>query len=327
MPKDKWETMVQYKKNSNLDNINKEISELNENFITEVSKLKVYYIQRKEEFNTFTKNLESIIPNSSAKKGEEIKKQFKEEYYKFTKYKKETEDKIRKLNIEFNKQLKDLYAKAEPDIDNLEKLGAKKSIHTCWPVSIRNERPKKLIREVLLDAIHNNFKRILLSSCNPGDIPLDKDIASHNVIIHMAHQSVLSDGMPFRVEDDPTKPVSKEERFSKSMARYESTAINEIKSMNVFFSEDDVEINLRKFINRQIPILYVTGIPGSGKSTTAKDICNKMEATYIELDQLHLNPTLKIYWNSYLFKYLDSIHKTHEEIHDIINKSSYICRF
>ena len=48
----------------------------------------------------------------------------------------------------------------------------------------------------------------------------------------------------------------------------------------------------RKKLNRQVPhILFICGLPGSGKSTLGKKIANKLKFSFIDLDEAVLNDT------------------------------------
>lgn len=55
---------------------------------------------------------------------------------------------------------------------------------------------------------------------------------------------------------------------------------------NLILNQEDIYINIDKFINNASNILLVTGISGSGKSTLSKELADKYDASIIELDYL-----------------------------------------
>jgi len=104
-----------------------------------------------------------------------------------------------------------------------------------------------------------------------------------------------------------TVTVGDDNRFKKY---YNESIVNE----NWIFSKDDIYINFEIWKPNKNNILYITGLSGSGKSTLAKEIADKYNAEYVELDILELScfrnekissdyqskqtELMKEYWNS-----------------------------
>lgn len=72
----------------------------------------------------------------------------------------------------------------------------------------------------------------------------------------------------------------------------EINAIIEGTDLPIISSEDNIYINYDKFENKQIQVLYVTGLSGGGKSYLSKKIAKKLKCEYVELDSW-FSPTNK----------------------------------
>lgn len=55
----------------------------------------------------------------------------------------------------------------------------------------------------------------------------------------------------------------------------------------VLFSEKDTIYNLDKFVSGEVPILFITGMSGSGKSVLGKRFAKEYDAEYIEMDMMN----------------------------------------
>ena len=55
---------------------------------------------------------------------------------------------------------------------------------------------------------------------------------------------------------------------------------------NFLISENDIYVNMDKWLNKEVNICFVTGFSGSGKSTLAKKFALKNGAIYVETDML-----------------------------------------
>ena len=58
------------------------------------------------------------------------------------------------------------------------------------------------------------------------------------------------------------------------------------KKMGIIFSDDDVHYNVHRFLNKEVPVLWITGMSGGGKTTLADQICDKTDADLIGIDEV-----------------------------------------
>ncbi len=58
------------------------------------------------------------------------------------------------------------------------------------------------------------------------------------------------------------------------------------KKMGIIFSDDDVHYNIHRFLNKEVPILWITGMSGGGKTTLANQICDKTKCDLFGIDDI-----------------------------------------
>lgn len=56
--------------------------------------------------------------------------------------------------------------------------------------------------------------------------------------------------------------------------------------MGIIFDDGDVNYNVNKFLNKEVPVLWLTGMSGGGKTTLANQICDKTDADLIGIDEV-----------------------------------------
>jgi uridine kinase len=56
--------------------------------------------------------------------------------------------------------------------------------------------------------------------------------------------------------------------------------------MGILFDDDDVRYNVNKFLHKEVPVLWVTGMSGGGKTTLANQICDKTDADLVGIDEI-----------------------------------------
>ena len=75
--------------------------------------------------------------------------------------------------------------------------------------------------------------------------------------------------------------------FSQYIPEHElSEIIQEAGMMPLVFSEDDVQYNIQKFLQKQTPVLWITGMSGGGKSWSAKEFSKETGADILHTDSL-----------------------------------------
>ena len=57
----------------------------------------------------------------------------------------------------------------------------------------------------------------------------------------------------------------------------------------LLFGKKDVYYNYDKFKNKEIKLCVITGYSGSGKSTLGREIANRLDAEYCDLDKVIKN--------------------------------------
>lgn len=72
-----------------------------------------------------------------------------------------------------------------------------------------------------------------------------------------------------------------------NLNQYVNAWLGEAANESIFFSGKDEYFNIDKWVRgKGTNILYITGLPGSGKSTLGQELANKYGATFIELDRI-----------------------------------------
>ena len=111
---------------------------------------------------------------------------------------------------------------------------------------------------------------------NKVDPKYEKELAK-NIIKRMKELKMkkifVGDGNPFF------------KYYIKSGLREDATLVNE----SILLDDKDFTYNLDKWENKEVPILFIGGLMGSGKSTLAKQLANKYNAQYVEMDIISAN--------------------------------------
>ena len=87
--------------------------------------------------------------------------------------------------------------------------------------------------------------------------------------------------------------------------------------LNAVFNGNDIYIRVDEFKAKKLPILFITGMSGGGKTTLAKKIVEQQKCTYIEIDAFSNCQYVNKKDHPWLFEYLQSIGKDSTE--DISN--------
>ena len=58
------------------------------------------------------------------------------------------------------------------------------------------------------------------------------------------------------------------------------------KKMGIIFSDDDVHYNVNRFLKHEVPVLWITGMSGGGKSTLADQLADKTKADLFGIDDI-----------------------------------------
>ena len=65
-----------------------------------------------------------------------------------------------------------------------------------------------------------------------------------------------------------------------------SAILLEAGKMPILFSENDINYNVNKFLNHKVPVLWITGMSGGGKSTLANKLADETNADLLSLDSV-----------------------------------------
>ena len=90
------------------------------------------------------------------------------------------------------------------------------------------------------------------------------------------------------------------------------------KKMGIIFSDDDVHYNVNRFLNKEVPVLWITGVSGGGKSTLAKEIADKAPGVISLLSIDNLDDFVGIYVIEHDMKTINKWRK--DKVYDIIYK-------
>ena len=90
------------------------------------------------------------------------------------------------------------------------------------------------------------------------------------------------------------------------------------KKMGIVFSDDDVHYNVNRFLNKEVPVLWITGMSGGGKSTLAGEIADKAPGVISLLSIDNLDDFVGIYVIEHDMKTINKWRK--DKVYDIIYK-------
>ena len=90
------------------------------------------------------------------------------------------------------------------------------------------------------------------------------------------------------------------------------------KKMGIIFSDDDVHYNVNRFLSKEVPVLWITGMSGGGKSTLAGEIADKAPGVISLLSIDNLDDFVGIYVIEHDMKTINKWRK--DKVYDIIYK-------
>lgn len=90
------------------------------------------------------------------------------------------------------------------------------------------------------------------------------------------------------------------------------------KKMGIIFSDDDVHYNVHRFLNKEVPVLWITGMSGGGKSTLAGEMADKAPGVVSLLSIDNLDDFVGIYVIEHDMKTINKWRK--DKVYDIIYK-------
>ena len=90
------------------------------------------------------------------------------------------------------------------------------------------------------------------------------------------------------------------------------------KKMGIIFSDDDVHYNVQRFLNMEVPVLWITGMSGGGKSTLAGEMADKAPGVISLLSIDNLDDFVGIYVIEHDMKTINKWRK--DKVYDIIYK-------
>lgn len=90
------------------------------------------------------------------------------------------------------------------------------------------------------------------------------------------------------------------------------------KKMGIIFSDDDVHYNVHRFLNKEVPVLWITGMSGGGKSTLAGEMADKAPCVISLLSIDNLDDFVGIYVKEHDMKTINKWRK--DKVYDIIYK-------
>ena len=90
------------------------------------------------------------------------------------------------------------------------------------------------------------------------------------------------------------------------------------KKMGIVFSDDDIHYNVHRFLNKEVPVLWITGMSGGGKSTLAGEMADKAPGVISLLSIDNLDDFVGIYVIEHDMKTINKWRK--DKVYDIIYK-------
>ena len=90
------------------------------------------------------------------------------------------------------------------------------------------------------------------------------------------------------------------------------------KKMGIIFSDDDIHYNVHRFLNKEVPVLWITGMSGGGKSTLAGEMADKAPGVISLLSIDNLDDFVGIYVIEHDMKTINKWRK--DKVYDIIYK-------